>query len=347
MNDKESNFTTISIRQSAFILLIVLVGSLIFWQLNNFIPAFLGAYTLYVLSRKWMFRLTKRFKGRAVLAASLLMLMSFVIILLPINGLLSILSSRILPAIKHSNEVWASVESLIHNLEQQYGFIILSEQNLKNLGEWGMVEMQKVVGATFNGLITVIVMYFILFFMLTEARTFENILYKWLPLKEQSTVYLKKELNNLVFSNAIGIPLVALIQGIFALIGYWIAGVEESFIWFIATCVAAVIPILGSALVYVPLGIMLIAQGQTTWGIFLLLYGFLIIGSVDNIFRFWLQEKIGNIHPLITIFGVIMGLNLFGFIGLIFGPILISVFLLLIEIYRKEFNEKPLEDIET
>ncbi len=294
-----------------------------------------------------MFRLTKRFKGRAVLAASLLMLMSFVIILLPINGLLSILSSRILPAIKHSNEVWASVESLIHNLEQQYGFIILSEQNLKNLGEWGMVEMQKVVGATFNGLITVIVMYFILFFMLTEARTFENILYKWLPLKEQSTVYLKKELNNLVFSNAIGIPLVALIQGIFALIGYWIAGVEESFIWFIATCVAAVIPILGSALVYVPLGIMLIAQGQTTWGIFLLLYGFLIIGSVDNIFRFWLQEKIGNIHPLITIFGVIMGLNLFGFIGLIFGPILISVFLLLIEIYRKEFNEKPLEDIET
>lgn len=346
MTENESNITSISIRQSAFILLIVLIGSLIFWQLQNFIPAFLGAYTLYVLCRKWMFRLTKKLKGRAVLAASLLMLMSFVMILLPINGLLSVLSSRILPAMKHSNEVWASVQSLIHNLEQQYGFIILSEQNLRNVGEWGMTEMQKVVGATFNGLFMVIVMYFILFFMLTEARTLENGLYKWLPLKEQSAVHLKKELNNLVFSNAIGIPLVAVIQGIFALIGYWIAGVEEPFIWFIATCVAAVIPVLGSALVYVPLGIMLIAQGQTTWGVFLLLYGFLVIGSVDNIFRFWLQEKIGNIHPLITIFGVIIGLNLFGFIGLIFGPILISLFLLLIEIYGKEFNAKPKEDVE-
>ncbi len=347
MNENATNISSLTIRQLAFILMIAVIGSLIFWQLNNFIPAFLGAYTLYVLSRKWMFKLTKKLKGRAVLAASLLMIMSFIIILLPINGLLSILSSRILPEIKHSNDVWASVQSLIHNLEQQYGFIILNEKNLHNLGEWGMTEMQKVVGATFNGLITVIVMYFILFFMLTEARTLEKVLYKWLPLKEQSALHLKKELNNLVVSNAIGIPLVALIQGIFALIGYWIAGVGEPFIWFIATCVAAVIPILGSALVYVPLGIMLIAQGQTTWGIFLLLYGFLVIGSVDNIFRFWLQEKIGNIHPLITIFGVIIGLNLFGFIGLIFGPILISLFLLLVEIYRKEFNEKPIEEIET
>lgn len=346
MKNNESNISSISVRQSAFILLIVLIGSLIFWQLNNFIPAFLGAYTLYILSRKWMFKLTKRLKGRTVLAASILMLTSFILILLPINGLLSILSSRILPAIKQSDEVWASAQSLIHHMEERFGFIILSEQNLRNLGEWGMTEMQKIVGATFNGLLTVAVMYFILFFMLLEAKTIENAFHKWLPLKEQNAVYLKKELYTLVFSNAIGIPLVALIQGIFALIGYWIAGVPEPFIWFIATCVAAVIPVLGSTLVYVPLSIMLIAQGQTTWGVFLLLYGFIVIGSVDNVFRFWLQEKIGNIHPLITIFGVIMGLNLFGFIGLIFGPILISVFLLLIEIYGKEFNEKPIEDIE-
>ena len=168
----------------------------------------------------------------------------------------------------------------------------------------------------------------------------------FLPLKEQSAAFLKKELNNLVFSNAIDIPVVAILQSLVALIGYWIAGVDEPFIWFMATCVAAVIPILGSALIYVPLSIMLIAQGAVTQGVFLMLFGFLVIGSMDNVFRFWLQEKIGNIHPLTTIFGVIIGLNLFGFIGLIFGPILISLFLLLIEIYSKEFNEKQAEDLE-
>ena len=69
------------------------------------------------------------------------------------------------------------------------------------------------------------------------------------------------------------------------------------------------------------------------------------LAHVDNLFRFWLQKKIGDTHPLITIFGVIIGLNLFGFIGLIFGPILLSLFLLLIQIYQHEFgNHEPLKD---
>ncbi len=347
MNENESKITNVSLRQWAFLLMIVLLGSLIFWQLKNFIPAFLGAYTLYILIRKWMFIVTKKLKGRAALSASLLMIASFIIILLPINGFVRILTSRIFPAIKHSDKLWASGESVIHKIEERYGIIILTEQNLRNLGDWGMIEMQKIVGATFDGVITVIVMYFILYFMLVEAKTLEKQLYSWLPLKEQSAIHLKKQLNNLVVSNAIGIPLVAILQSLVALIGYWIAGVDEPLIWFMATCIAAMIPILGSALIYVPLGIMLLAQGMTTQGIFLLLFGFIVVGSVDNIFRFWLQERIGNIHPLITIFGVIIGLNLFGFIGLIFGPILISLFLLLLEIYRKEFNEKPVKDIET
>ena len=84
-----------------------------------------------------------------------------------------------------------------------------------------------------------------------------------------------------------------------------------------------------------------------TQGIILFIYGFLIVGTVDNLFRFWLQKKIGDTHPLITIFGVIIGLNLFGFIGLIFGPILLSMFLLLIQIYRHEFvNHQPLKNDE-
>lgn len=71
----------------------------------------------------------------------------------------------------------------------------------------------------------------------------------------------------------------------------------------------------------------------------MLIYGFGIIGTVDNIFRFMLQKKMGDVHPLITVFGVIIGLNLFGFIGLIFGPILISMFILLVKVYMNEFTE--------
>ena len=69
----------------------------------------------------------------------------------------------------------------------------------------------------------------------------------------------------------------------------------------------------------------------------MLAYGIGVIGTVDNIFRFFLQKKIGDVHPLITLFGVILGINLFGFWGLVFGPLLISLFILLVKMYNNEF----------
>ena len=98
------------------------------------------------------------------------------------------------------------------------------------------------------------------------------------------------------------------------------------------------IPVVGAALAYVPVAILFFANGMNIKGIIMLAYGFGVISTVDSVFRFWLQKKIGDVHPLITGFGVIIGLNLFGFIGLIFGPILISLFLLLIKIYANEFS---------
>ena len=102
-------------------------------------------------------------------------------------------------------------------------------------------------------------------------------------------------------------------------------------------------PIVGAALIYVPLTIMLFAQGETGKGIAMAIWGFGLIGLVDNLFRFMLNKRIGNIHPLITIFGVIVGIQLFGFIGLIFGPLLISLFLLLLRIYSSELFIKKRE----
>jgi len=85
---------------------------------------------------------------------------------------------------------------------------------------------------------------------------------------------------------------------------------------------------------------MLFAQGHTGKGIAMAIWGFGLVGLVDNLFRFLLNKRLGNIHPLITIFGVILGVQLFGFIGLIFGPLLISMFILLLRIYSSEFIVK-------
>ena len=91
-------------------------------------------------------------------------------------------------------------------------------------------------------------------------------------------------------------------------------------------------------LIYLPSFIILLYNGNITCGVFLLFFGLIVVGSVDNLFRFWLQKKIGDTHPLITILGVIIGLKIFGFIGLIFGPILISIVLLLLNLYNREYS---------
>lgn len=328
------------IRQIFFLLIIVLLGLLLFLELYTFLPALLGAVTLYMVMRKSMFYLTLKKKWRKGWTAFLLMFVSMIVILLPIAILINMLSSKITFAIDHSNELVAALKTVVTDLEERFKIELVSDENINKLGNVLAQTLPKILSATFNTLGTIFFMYFILYFMLVNGREMEKNLYEHVPLKDENVHKLGYEVQNMVISNAIGIPVIAVLQGIVGLIGYFIIGVKEPWFWFVVTCITAMIPIVGAALAYVPLAIIFFANGQTWQGVFMLIYGFGVIGTVDNVFRFTLAQKIGNVHPLVTVFGVIIGLSLFGFIGLIFGPLLISLFLLLLKIYSSEFITK-------
>jgi predicted PurR-regulated permease PerM len=327
-----------TIRQVLLLLLIVVLGLVLFFQLQSFIPAFLGSYTLYVLLKKWMFILTGRYKWRKSLTAAFLMLLSFIVILIPIALLVNMLGEKLNLAIQHGSDVMATIQHYIHGIETRYKITLISSRNIEQITTIGTQTLPKIVGATFNSITTIAIMYFILYFMLVEGRRMEAALHEWIPLKDENTLLLRRETNSLVYSNAVGIPLIALLQGLLGLIAYLVLGVNEPIFWFVVTCLASMVPVVGATLAYVPVAILFFANGMNLRGIIMLAYGFGIISTIDSVFRFWLQKKIGDVHPLITGFGVIIGLNLFGFIGLIFGPILISIFLLLIKIYINEFS---------
>ena len=149
----------------------------------------------------------------------------------------------------------------------------------------------------------------------------------------------------MIRANAIGIPLLAIIQGLAGALGYFIFQVNQFGAWGFLTGVASLIPIIGTGIIWVPLTIYFLASGYTWQGLGLGLYSLTVLTNVDYVARITLLRKIGNVHPLITIFGVIIGISIFGFIGLIFGPLLISYFIVLIKIYRNEFNAVPIEPI--
>ena len=344
MNTNPNNtIDTNLLRQIAFIAVILVLGIVLIRELWFFLSAFLGAVTFYVLMRDRMFYLTEKKGWRRATAAWVLMLLSFFVILVPIGLLGNILYSKISYVVTHSSELMESLKQTVANIKQRIGYEIVNPNAINQLGPFLAQLLPKALGVTIDTLTIIASMYFILYFMLVNGRFMEESLYEYIPLKDGNVELIGREVKRVVMSNTIGIPLIAIIQGIVGLIGYLIIGIDGPWLWFVATCIASMMPVVGAALVYVPLTIMLFAQGHTGRGIAMGIWGFGFIGLVDNLFRFIINKRIGDIHPLITIFGVIAGLQLFGFIGLVFGPLLISMFILLLRIYGNEFLSKRRE----
>jgi predicted PurR-regulated permease PerM len=328
------------LRQLLLIVVILLIGFVLFNELQSFVPAVLGATTLYILLRSSMFWLTEKRKWKKSGASLLLMLLSLLVILLPIALLIQMLSGKIAYALEHSGELVTSLQQLVADFEKRYKMVILSEDTINKIGTWLAGLLPKILGATFNSLSTIFFMYFILYFMFVNGKAMEKTLQVYMPFRSDNVGLVEKEVHSMVVANAVGIPVVAFVQGLVGLVGYLVIGVKEPFFWFGITCIAGMLPVIGAALAYIPLIIIFLANGQLWQGLAMFIFGFGVIGTVDNVMRFSLLRKIGDVHPLITVFGVIAGVSLFGFIGLIFGPLLISLLLLLIRIYRNEFVAK-------
>ena len=325
------------LKQVFFLILIFLLGGVLFWRFTGFIPAFLGATTLYIMMRPLLFWLVRRKKWKKALAAILLIFLSFIVFLVPIGLFINMMTAKIGFAIQHSTELLNNIQNLIEKIKISTRFDLLSAANIQKIQESLTNFLPQFLGSTFNALTTMAIMYFILYFMLTQADEMEEMLFEYIPLKDENVGKLGKEVKSMVISNAVGIPLLGLIQAIFAVLGYWIFGVQDPVFWGIVTGFMSVLPVVGTAIVWIPISIYLFMSGMTWHGIGMLIWGILIIANLDNVFRLMWQKKIADVHPLITVFGVLIGIPMFGFVGLIFGPLVIYLFILLLKIYRDEF----------
>ena len=116
-------------------------------ELYSFVPAMLGAITLYILMRRWMYHLTEQRKWGSGWAATLLMLLSFIVILLPVGLLANMLTSKISYAISHSTELIAALKKLVNSLEQRFNIVIASDANINKLGEAITSSLPRILGA--------------------------------------------------------------------------------------------------------------------------------------------------------------------------------------------------------
>lgn len=325
------------IRQIFTLVLIILLGGLIFRETIPYFSGVLGAITLYVLLKGFMVKLLK--KGWSPnLAASLLMFLSFICILIPIAGAIMLLGNKIGKAAQNSEKVITAIQTQLKSWEHYLGFNISEQMDASSISGTLTKSIGSILGGTFNTFIAVSIMYFLLFYMLTNRKQLRETLTDYIPISKENLQTLGSEMHAMVRSNSLGIPLVAIAQGFVALIGFLIFGIESPFFWAVVVTIGSMIPFVGNLLGTIPVFILALSNGDSfqAWGV--LLYGLLVVGLTDNIIRLYVLRKLDDVHPLITLIGVIIGIPLFGFIGLVFGPLLISMFLLIVRIYKKEYS---------
>lgn len=321
----------------SLITIILGIGLILFFKLIPFLGGILGAATLYILMRKQMLFLREKKHIRPGLCASILLVEAILCFLIPISLAVWLLINKLINANFDPNAFIASGQHIADLVHEKTGYDLLEKENLISAASLLPKIGQALMGSISSFIVNLVVLVFILYFMLIGGRRMENYVYDILPFNTKNKKSVLEEVHMIVTSNAIGIPLLAVIQGFVALVGYIIFKTPDPVLFGFLTCISTVIPIVGTALVWFPLALYMGISGDWFNAIGLTAYALLIITNVDNLIRLVLQKKMADIHPLITIFGVVIGLSLFGFMGIIFGPLLLSLFLLCVNMFKKEY----------
>lgn len=319
----------------SLIIFIVGLGYILFQQARPFMNGILGGFTLYLLLRNFTFWLQTKIKP--ALAVWLVTIGITLFILIPLSLFAWALVGQVSQMHFDTEAIIRPAWRVIDFIKDKTGFDLLSEKSLEFIVSQASSIGQSVMSGVSDLLVNLAVAIMLLFFMLYEGKNMEHYVSSLLPFDESNKREVLAKVVLMVRSNAIGIPLLAVIQGVISFGGYLLCGAPNPALSAMLTAFASIIPIVGTALVWVPIVAYFLVVGDWMNALVLLGYGGIIISQCDNLIRFILQKKMADVHPLITIFGVVAGLPLFGFMGVIFGPLLVSLFLLFLDMFRKQY----------
>jgi predicted PurR-regulated permease PerM len=333
------NFYTEKQRRNLLIISILALLFFILFGLREYLSAILGSIILYILFLPFYRWLTETKKWKTGLSSMLMILVSFVLIVLPFLFLSVLLTDKIIYYTSHYQEIL----KLVEEFEDMTGFRLNDKATITsiatNLGSFLSNLFPSLVTGALDVFIILGLMYFVMFYLQIHNRELNGMAFKYLPFTENTIQELTEELKASVNANVLGLGIISLVQAVLVGMGFLFFGIPDAFFWGLISFFAAFIPVLGTPLVWGPGGIYLIVMGETGKGVGLLIYGAVLVMNIDNVLRLYLAKRMGDTHPLITIIGVILGVPLFGILGLVIGPLMISYLLLLIKVYDQEYGE--------
>ena len=280
----------------SLITIIIGLGIILFLQITPFLGGLLGALTIYILVRRQMIHLTDKRKMKRSVAATLITTEAILFFLVPLALAVWLLVSKLQDINLDPQSIIAPIESAANIIKEKTGYDVLGKDTTSFIISALPAIGQFVMGSISSFAVNLFVLVFVLYFMLIGGQQMEKYISEILPFSEANTEHVVHDIKMIVHSNAVGIPLLAIIQGGVAMIGYWFFDVPDILLTGFLTCLATVIPMVGTALVWFPIAVYMALSGDLFNGIGLAIFGTLIISQLDNLIRFILQKKMADIH---------------------------------------------------
>lgn len=320
--------------------LTALAAALIWWP---FLKLLAMAGILAVLFWPLYVRLEKKL-GNPPMAAIATILILLLILIVPVLILGQMIFTELTGLYNSLRDVHISQSELLAKLPPQIQ--PLASEFFTDLGQ----KVSGFAGNIFSGLsqalssaagffLGLFLVFFTIYYFLRDGKRIQNFVNTILPMSETKENVLVSKLSEAVSGVVKGSFLVALIQGVVATAGFLIFGVPNPFLWGSFTVLAALVPNVGTSLSLIPAVIYLFLVDKTGSAIGLIIWGSVAVGLIDNIVSPKLVGAQTKLHPLLVLFSVLGGLQLFGFIGFLLGPIIMAMFVALLEIYRTDLKK--------
>ncbi len=346
-----------------FLIILLLVSLyLSYLVLKPFIHSMILAFLIGSLMVPVHSKLTRKLKGKSGLSAALLILAIAVLIVVPFLLFLSALVTQTLDTLHHLN-AWikaGNIQKLISNpklqsfipyiqsIAHRLGFeqFDINKINLTGplvkvtqyIGQFIISNGSALLSNVVNVAVQIFIMFFVMFYVIRDYPWIIRKIKDLSPLREDQEDRILERIRAVAKSALLGSLLTAIAQGIAGGIGLAIVGIPGLF-WGTLMAFTSLVPVVGTALVWIPSCLYLLLVGRWKASLFLLLWSVLIVGSIDNFLRPLFMRSVGQMSPFFVFLSIMGGIQYFGFLGLIYGPLILGCALVMVYIYEAEYTE--------
>lgn len=348
-----------SIQHISFIALLVIVTLSFLGMIRDFYQPLFWAAVLAVLFHRLQEKSLHWLRGRSSLAAVLSMLIILLLVILPLFLVAAAVTSEAVGIYERLSQGKMDFKDVIQYVERtvpaigeyldRFGIDLQKIQQRFSEGALAASrflasQMVNIGQLTAQFLVKFFLMLYLLFFFLRDGHRITRILVRALPLGDMRERRLFGNFAEVSRATVKGSLIVGVVQGAIGGLLFWVLGVGAPVFWGVIMTILSLLPAVGSALVWAPAAIILIAKGSTARGIILIIAGVLVIGLVDNILRPILVGRSTRMPDFLVLIATLGGLTVFGISGFVIGPMIAALFLTVWDIFSQEYSTSELEE---